>query len=222
MEAPLKRQLSPAVVARQQASSQHAEVAITRYWLIATAIGVIGLWDWISAWNVPATLQRPWLVLYLLGSFALSQILYALVARHDGRPFFPGPAAFFAVGNGIAETLAFALVYRFGEVLGTWLVGLVAPSSAALGGFVVGIALFVVYGGLIHARFWLHVLPPHLDDSPRARAIRRFRPFAEVALVVGWSLCFWLTRDIWLVVFFHILVDIGLMLKVRPPIFGAG
>jgi len=39
--------------------------------------------------------------------------------------------------------------------------------------------------------------------------------------VIGWSLCFWLTRDLWTVVFFHILVDIGLMLKVRPPIFGA-
>ena len=28
-------------------------------------------------------------------------------------------------------------------------------------------------------------------------------------------------RDIWSVVFFHILVDIGLMIKVRPGIFGA-
>jgi hypothetical protein len=37
--------------------------------------------------------------------------------------------------------------------------------------------------------------------------------------VLGWSLCFWLYHDIWTVVAFHILVDFGLMLRVRPVIF---
>lgn len=205
----------------ESAANSNLERLIILYWAIATLVGVVALWDWIIAWNVPATLGIPGLPLYLVVSFVLSQFLYVLVARFDGRPIHWGATAIFAVGNGVAETLAFAAIYRIGEVLGAGLVGLIAPGFASLAGFMVGVALFVVYGGLIHGLFWLRVLPPHLDDSPRSRTIRKYRPLAEVGLVLGWSLCFWLTRDLWTVVFFHILVDIGLMLKVRPPIFGA-
>lgn len=197
------------------------ERRILAYWALTTLVGLVLLWDWVSAWNVPATLRVPGLPIYLLVSFILSQYLYLLVARYDGRPIHWGATAIFAVGNGIAETLAFAAVYRVGEVIGSSMVGLVAPNIASLAGFLLGVGLFVIYGGLIHGLFWLRVLPPHLDDSPRSRRIRKYRPLAEIGLVLGWSLCFWLTRDLWTVVFFHTLVDIGLMLKVRPPIFGA-
>lgn len=197
------------------------ERRILTYWALAILGGLVLLWDWITAWNVPATLRVPGLPIYLLVSFILSQYLYLLVARYDGRPIHWGATAIFAIGNGIAETLAFAAVYRVGEVLGSSVVGLFAPNIASLAGFLLGVGLFVIYGGLIHGLFWLRVLPPHLDDSPRSRRIRTYRPLAEIGLVLGWSLCFWLTRDLWTVVFFHTLVDIGLMLKVRPPIFGA-
>jgi hypothetical protein len=200
---------------------KRAERLMGAYWAIAALGGLLFLRDWLAAWNVPDTLSRPGLVFYLIFTFALSQILYAFVARNDGRPFAAGPAALFALGNGIAETIAFALVYRLGEVVGSWVVGLFAPELASVAGFVLGVAFFIVYGGLIHAMFWLRVLPPHLDNEPLSRRIRKLRPLAEIALVLGWSLCFWLTRDIWIVVIFHVLVDIGLMLKVRPPIFGA-
>lgn len=197
------------------------ERSIAIYWLICLLCGGLLLWDWLAVWNVPATLSQPWLVAYLWCSFALSQVLYVFVARHGGRPIDLRALVLFAIGNGIAETLAFGVVYRLGELLGAWIFGLFAPGLASLAGFVVGVIGFIIYGGLIHGLFWLRVLPPHLDDAPRSRRIRKARPIAEVALVLGWSLCFWLARDIWTVVFFHILVDIGLMLKVRPPIFGA-
>lgn len=201
--------------------SRQTERLMLAYWLVAGIGGALFLRDWIAAWNVPDTLRNPFLVFYLIFTFALSQILYAFVARNDGRPFAPVAAAIFALGNGIAETLAFALVYRLGETLGSWAVGLFAPQLAAVAGLVLGVVLFVIYGGLIHALFWLRVLPPHLDDDPLSKRIRKLRPIAEIGLVLGWSLCFWLTRDIWIVVLFHVLVDVGLMLKVRPPIFGA-
>ncbi len=201
--------------------SLNPERMILTYWAVATLVGSLVLWDWIGAWNVPATLQVPGLPIYLVLTFALSQVLYMLVARFDGRPIHWGATAVFALGNGIAETLAFGVVYRIGETIGAGVVGLFLPSLASLAGFLLGVVCFVVYGGLIHGFFWLQMLPPHLDDSPRARKIRKLRPLAEVALVLGWSLCFWLTRDLWTVAFFHILVDVGLMLKVRPPIFGA-
>lgn len=202
-------------------TTRNAGRLIVLYWVIATLIGVPFLYDWIVAWNVSATLAQPWLVVYLILSFILSQVLYILVARHDGRPIHWGALVIFSVGNGIAETFAFAVAYRLGELLGTGIVGSFAPSSASLAGFILGVIFFTIYGGLIHGLFWLRLLPPHLNDSQRSRKIRKFRPLAEVALVLGWSLCFWLFRDIWTVIFLHTLVDVGLMVLVRPPIFGA-
>lgn len=220
MDAKLNQPATAATTRAAPAEHPNPGRLIVRYWAIATVLGMFALWDWITAWNVPLTLGKPALVIYLILSFALSQVLYALVARYDGRPFNLGATTIFAIGNGIAETFAFAMVYRLGEWLGAGVVGLFAPGVAAAAGFVVGISLFALYGGLIHALFWLRVLPPHLDDAPRSVAIRKLRPVAEVALVLGWSLCFWLTRDLWTVVFFHVLVDIGLMIKVRPHLFG--
>lgn len=220
MDLKLNERLAATRKAAREGSLKVERMLLT-YWAIAATLGVLVLWDWISAWNVPATLRVPGLPVYLVLTFALSQVLYMLVARYDGRPIHWGATVVFALGNGIAEALAFGVVYRIGEIIGAGLVGLFAPSIASFAGFLLGVLFFIGYGGLIHSLFWLSMLPPHLDDSPRSRKIRQLRPFAEVALVIGWSLCFWLTRDVWTVVFLHVLVDIGLMLKVRPPIFGA-
>lgn len=220
MDLKLNERLAATRKAASEGSLNLGRTVLT-YWAVATLIGVLVLWDWIGAWNVPATLQVPGLPIYLVLTFAFSQVLYVLVARYNGRPIHWGATVLFALGNGIAETLAFGVVYRLGEIIGAGLIGLFAPSIASFAGFLLGVVCFIVYGGLIHSLFWLPLLPPHLDDSPRSRQIRKLRPIAEVALVIGWSLCFWLTRDLWTVVFFHIVVDIGLMLKVRPPIFGA-
>lgn len=205
-----------------QVGARHPERLIGLYWLISTVIGVFALWDWLTTWNVPITFSQPWLVLYLCFSFILSQTLYVLVARHNGRPIHLGALVIFAIGNGIAETLAFATVYRLGDLIGSRLVGIFVPDFAAIAGFILGVTFFSIYGGLIHGLFWLRVLPPHLDDNPRSHSIRKFRPVAEVVLVLGWSLCMALNRDIWTVIFFHTLVDVGLMVLVRPEIFGAG
>lgn len=205
-----------------QVGARHPERLIGLYWLISTVVGVFALWDWLTTWNVPVTFSQPWLVLYLCFSFILSQTLYVLVARHNGRPIHLGALVIFAIGNGIAETLAFATVYRLGDLIGSRLVGIFVPDFAAIAGFIVGVTFFSIYGGLIHGLFWLRVLPPHLDDNPRSHSIRKFRPVAEVVLVLGWSLCMALNRDIWTVIFFHTLVDVGLMVLVRPEIFGAG
>jgi len=206
----------------ERVGTHHPERLIGLYWLISIAIGTFVLWDWLTTWNVAATLNRPWLVIYLCASLVLSQTLYVLVARHGGRPIHWGALVIFAIGNGFAETLAFATVYRLGELLGWWLLNLFAPSFALAAGFIVGVIFFSIYGGLIHGLFWLRVLPPHLDDNPRSQSIRKLRPIAEVVLVIGWCLCLALSRDLWSVIFFHTLVDVGLMILVRPTIFGAG
>ncbi|MBX0326816.1 hypothetical protein K2Z83_03855 [Oscillochloris sp. ZM17-4] len=197
----------------------HPERAILIYWGISLVLGVVALQSWLRSWAVPTTFANLGFVAYLVITFALSQVLYVLVARHDDRPFLPLPTLIFSLGNGFFETLAFAVVYWLGAMLGSWAVGLFAPAAASVAGFVVGLIFFSIYGGLIHGLFWLRLLPPHLDESPRSQSIRKLRPMAEVALVVGWSACFWLYQDIWTVVLIHILVDLGLMLRVRPVIF---
>jgi chlorophyllide a hydrolase len=194
---------------------------ILSYWGVSLLAGVVFLFHDLRTWAIPQTLARSSLMIYLIVSFVLSQILYVIVARHDDRPLLWGPTWLFAIGNGICETFAFALSYRFGEVLGFGVFQLFAPQAADLAGFIAGVITFSIYGGLIHGLFWLKILPPHLNDDPTSRVIRRFRPLAEVGLVLGWSLCFWLTRDIWTVVFFHILVDFCLMWRVRPSLFTA-
>jgi hypothetical protein len=198
----------------------HPERAILLYWGVALVLGALTLRSWLGSWNVAATLAHPGFVFYLALTFAFSQVLYVLVARHDDRPVLAMPTIIFSLGNGFFETLAFAFVYWLGAMIGSGIVGFFAPAAvASAAGFGLGLAFFCVFGGLIHGLFWLRLLPPHLDDSPRSRSIRKFRPLAEVALVLGWSLCFWLYNDIWTVVFFHTLVDVGLMLRVRPVIF---
>ena len=216
MDLQLEHELSQPVVRHGTRSSERD---ILVYWGISTVLGVFFLWDWLSVWNVGATLRLPWLLALLVATFTLSQVLYVVVAHHDGRPIRWGPTMIFTVGNGICETLSFALVYRLGELIGSSVMTMVAPSAASGVGFALGVVFFCAYGGLIHGLFWLRLLPPHLNDSPRSRTLRKFRPLAEVVLVLSWSLCLYLTRDIWTVVFVHLLVDFGLMLRVRPPLF---
>lgn len=201
--------------------SVRIEYAVLAYWLIAGVLGLIFLSDWLGQWNLSATWSRPWLLGLLLGTWAVSQLAYAAVADHEGRPIDWRATMIFAVGNGLFETLAFALVFRAGEVLGTSLAAQLLPQAAGIAGFALGIIFFIIYGGLIHGLFWLRLLPPHLKDTPRARAIRKRRPLIEIGIVTAWSLCFWLTRDFWTVVFFHVLVDFFLMIFVRPPLFSS-
>ncbi|NJM05079.1 hypothetical protein HC891_00865 [Candidatus Gracilibacteria bacterium] len=199
--------------------SSEAEQSILVYWFLSAALAFLFLGDWIGQWNISATWSNSWLVAWLIATFAIGQFFYLAVAHSDGRSLYFWPAALFVIGNGIFETFAFALVYKAGALIGSSLMHLFWPQAANIAGFSGGLLSFIIYGGLIHALFWLHLLPPHLDDAPRSRVLRKVRPLAEIALVIGWSLCFWLYQDIWTVIFFHLLVDIGLVLLVRPPLF---
>ncbi len=219
MDVELRANLSQSLSEEQQ-TVKRIEWPVVVYWGISALAGVIFLGDWIKAWNVGETLAKPWLVLYLIATLIISQVIYFIVARHDNRPLRWGPTLLFAVGNGIFETFAFALVYLFGETVGIWIGNALGLASLAdTMGFGVGAVFFTIYGGGIHALFWLKILPPHLNDTPLALLIRKYRLISEIALVLGWCLCFWLTRDIWTVVFFHVLVDFFLMIRVRPVLF---
>ncbi len=211
----------PQSLADKQHASRRIEWPVLAYWSISGILGVVFLSDWLTGWHVGRTFSNPWLVAYLVVTLTIGQVIYFIVARHDNRPIRRVPTAIFAVGNGVFETFAFALVYRLGETIGAALGLLVVPAASSMTSLIVGLIFFTIYGGAIHALFWLRILPPHLNDTPLAKTIRRYRLFSEIALVLGWCLCLWLYQDIWTVIFFHMVVDTGLMLRVRPNLFVA-
>jgi chlorophyllide a hydrolase len=197
------------------------ELPILIYWGICAILGIAFLHDWLFAWNIGETLSRPWLVVYLIITLIISQVIYFIVACDGGRSIHWNSTLLFTIGNGIFEVFAFALVYRLGEVLGSLVIGALFPTAASVAGFVLGIIFFIIYGGLIHGMFWIKLLPPHFKSTPMVLAIRKYRPLAEVFLVTGWSFCFWLGQDIWTVIFIHIVLDLCMMLRVRPVLFGS-
>ncbi len=221
MDVEMSTDLSQALTEERQ-GTKRLEVPVLIYWGISAVLGVLFLRDWIGQWTVGETFARPWLVVWLIITLVVGQVIYSIVASYDNRPVRLVPTIIFMVGNGVFETFAFATVYRLGEVIGTNVGAMVLPSYAGVAGFALGLVLFVLYGGSIHALFWLRILPPHLKDTPLSLKIRRYRLINEIGLVIGWCLCFWLTRDIWTVIFFHMLVDLGLMLRVRPNLFVMG
>lgn len=219
MDVQFDQSLSGASIVNVRAQPHNTTQPVLIYWGLSVALGLFFLWDWLYSWHVPQTFANPGLVILLVASLLISQGMYLMVARHGGRPIRWMPTVIFAIGNGICETLAFALIYRLGATIGGGLTALLFPSIASGVALTIGLVFFSIYGGLIHALFWLRVLPPHLDDAPLARRIRKIRPIGEIALVVGWSLCLWLYQDIWTMAVFHICVDLCLMLLVRPLLF---
>lgn len=200
--------------------TKSVELPILIYWAVCAVLGIAFLKDWLVSWNVGETLARPWLVVYLIITLIISQVIYFVVACDDGRSIHWNSTIIFTIGNGIFEVFAFAVVYRLGEVVGSAVVGAFAPGAASVAGFILGVILFIMYGGLIHGLFWIKLLPPHFKSTPMVLAIRKYRPLAEVFLVTGWSLCFWLGQDIWTVVIIHIVLDLCMMLRIRPVLFG--
>jgi hypothetical protein len=209
----------PQPLSKKWYGTRRLEFSVYVYWALSAILGLIFLQDLIFAWNVGETLARPWLLAILVVTLVVGQIIYTIVGRHDDRPFRLIPTIIFTVFNGILETFSFALVFKLGASVGTVILNTVLPAYADVGNFFFGLLFFVLYGGSIHAFLWLKVLPPHFKETPLVRSIRKFRMISEVALVTGWSLCFWITQDIWTVVFFHMIVDLVLMLRVRPNLF---
>jgi hypothetical protein len=197
------------------------EWRIISYWAISALIGLLFLRDWLLSWDVGETIARhPWLVVFMIAIWLITQGLYVMVAHPDGRPLIWRSILLFTLANGVFETWAFAFSYWLGEVIGTWATGwFLSPSAAATVGFIVGVVVFSVYSWWIHAFFWIRFLPSHTGESPRTRTLQRWHIIALTVLTLSWALCLWLNRDIWTVTILHILMDLVLMVRLRPSLF---
>ncbi len=202
-------------------ASWKREGAIAFYWLLAFGLAVGFRLPELYKCRVPETLASIWCPAILIATLAFSQWLYSQVAISEERPFNWLGTPIFVIGNAIGETLAFLVVFSAGAFVGDFIGRL-----AGLGGlpfqflkFGCGFFVFLIYGGAIHGLFWMRIFPPHFRDDPRARKIRKFRLWSESALSLAWCLTFFVFRDLWSVVVFHAIVDLVLMIRVRPGIF---
>ncbi len=202
-------------------ASWKREGAIALYWLLAFGLAVGFRLPELSGCRVPQTLASIWCPALLIATLAFSQWLYSQVAISEDRPFNWIGTPIFVIGNAIGETLAFLVVFS----AGAW-VGKVLGNALGVTGlpfdllkFGLGFLVFLFYGGGIHGLFWMRIFPPHFREDERARKIRKFRLWSESALSLSWCLTFFVFHDLWSVVVFHAIVDLVLMIRVRPGVF---
>jgi chlorophyllide a hydrolase len=202
-------------------ASWRREGAIVGYWLLALVLALVFQLPEPFVWNVWETTHAMWPVAFLTATLLCSQWLYSQVAIHEDRPFNWIGTPLFVIGNAVGETLAFLLVFSAGAWVGRGAASAVGLSGAPYHGlvFAAGFFVFLIYGGGIHGLFWMRIFPPHFKEDERARRIRRFRLWSETALSLSWCVTFYAFRDFWAVVIFHAIVDLVLMIRVRPRIF---
>lgn len=195
--------------------------ALALYWLFCLGIGLLLLRDEIFSWLIPAAWgQAPLLLAYALGITLFNEWAYIKVARSDGRPFSLSATVLFTVINGPLEVLAFMGFFKLFEGASRWLVG--ATEWWAIGlNFFWGFAGFVIYSGLTHAFFWARALPRHFTADPALQRLRKLMSPIQALIVLGWCLYFFATGDLWTLVGLHIIIDVVLMARVRPPVLTA-
>ncbi len=201
--------------------SLRREGGIILYWAVSIGLGLIFARPEIFHCQVPTTLLAVWPWGLLALTLAFSQWLYGQVAIAEDRPFNWTGTPIFVIGNAVGETLAFLLVFKFGAFVAATILGAlgIGGTPGGLLTFGLGFFVFLIYGGSIHGLFWMRIFPPHFKEDERSRKIRKFRLWSECLLSFSWCLTFFLFNDLWSVVFFHAIVDIVLMIRVRPRIF---
>lgn len=185
------------------------------YWAFCLAIGLLVLRDEIFSWRIPEMWGKsPLFLAYAVLITLFNEWAYIQVARHDGRPLHPGLTVFFTIVNGILEAFAFMAFYRLFEQAAKLVFG-----NLTIVTFIFGFIGFVVYSGLAHALFWARLLPRHFSSAPEVQKLRKALGPIQALIVLGWCLYFMDTGDIWTLVVLHVLIDLVLMLRVRPPLF---
>ena len=118
----------------------------------------------------------------------------------------PLSVAIFSLGNGIAETLWSYAAFSLGR-------GLAARLATGPGRqFAAGLLSFMRFSGLIHALFWMTVLPAHIAV---ASAWRPFLMPVLLAITLSWALWFFWYRDLHTVMVLHALVDLTMILNLK-------
>ena len=150
-------------------------------------------------------------------SVMIGNLAYVKVCHHDNRPKATLPMiAIFSLGNGICETFWFLASFDWGADLTRKFIG-DSDSWIFAGGFTV----LLIFCGVIHALFWLRVLPSHMGgklttEQKRLKLVWRICLFA---MTFDWAWLYHRYSDFWSITFMHTLTDIFLACVVRYSFF---
>jgi hypothetical protein len=187
-----------------------APLMIYAYWTLAILIGILFFRKDIFSFNPEFDTRRKTLLGLSIVILAVNAFVYSNSTTDSGRTLDPLSVLIFSVGNGIAETFMFYAMFRIGQTLA----GKFTPNQWAQ--FAVGFLFFMIYSGIIHARFWLPILPDHVvQTSP-------FKPFfmpVQLMIATSWALSFFWYRDLRTVIILHAFVDLTMIMNVKFSMF---
>lgn len=191
--------------------AQLAPMIIYVYWAFALVIGFVFFRKDIISFNKEYDSRRIMLLVFSILIVAVNAYVYSHSTTNGGRPIDPLSVVIFSIGNGVAETFYFYAFFRLGETL----VGKFTTNQWAK--FIVGFICFMIYSGIIHARFWLPILPEHIVQTSPLKPF--FMP-VQIMIATSWALSFFWYRDLRTVVILHALVDLTMILSVRFSVIG--
>jgi hypothetical protein len=187
-----------------------APVLIYAYWALAVIIGFVFFKDDILSFNREFDTRRKILFACSIIIIAVNAWVYSHSTTDGGRPLNIPTLIVFSIGNGVAETFMFYACFKFGMLIA----GKATENPWVL--FIAGFFCFMIYSGIIHAFFWLSILPEHVvQTSP-------YKPFfmpVQLLIATSWALSFFWYRDIRTVIFLHALVDLTMASCVKFSMF---
>ena len=187
-----------------------APLLIYAYWAIAFLIGLAFFRKDLFSFNREFDGRRKTLLTLSVVILAVNAFVYSNSTTDSGRLIDPLSILIFSIGNGIAETFMFYAMFRMGQEL----TGRFTPNQWAQ--FAIGFMFFMIYSGIIHAKFWLPILPDHVvQTSP-------FKPFfmpVQLMIATSWALSFFWYRDLRTVIFLHAIVDMTMAWNVKFSMF---
>lgn len=189
------------------------EIQIFVYWGIGIAMGFLFLREELFTINKNFDSKRIALIVATALVVIVNTIIYSHSTNYGDRALDPLTVLAFAVGNGIGETFVFFSLFKLGE---TFLKRFTQNKFVLFG---TGLLIFIIYSGLIHGLFWLHILPQHIIDTPDNAFYRSLFMPIQLSLAVSWSLSFFLYRDLYSIIFFHSIVDAVMVYCVRFSLF---
>ena len=178
------------------------------YWSVGIIVGLLYLRADIfsvASWSRPHVLS----ILLTAAATAVTMVAYNSVTKTGGRSLHLPTFFGFSIANGICETLLFIASFKIG-------VALAAPfTDSSLWLFLAGTLTFFAYLAVIHALFWLKILPAHLDKRPATKNARRVWVVSLTVMSVLWGWLYFGYQDFWSFAILHILFDAGMVYSIR-------
>lgn len=198
-----------------QEMASNSLVKLSTYWIIGAAAGIAFLRPDIQ-YLTPINLSNPYEALALtfgiLTTF-LTNYTYSKISHTSNRSLDVLTLTAFPILNGIFESILFILTFKLG-------VNIITPfNSSSFVQYFTGFMTMSVYSGLIHALFWLKILPPHLKQDPRMKGTKRVWIVGITFMSMMWCWLYHQYGHFWPVVGLHVLFDAGMVWSIRYSMF---